>query len=226
MSISVHKFGANASVDAAEDIWSVGGDYPFPSAVATTTIVSDDAADAAAGTGAQTIKVYGHDANGIEVAQTITLNGTTAVELPTDISICYRIKVLRSGSNETNVGNIQVKHGATVIGQVDEDKGQTLMAIYRVPSDKYAVLHGWYCTIGKNKTATVTIEMLMRSPGGSWQVKEAISLGTASSGGWAFTYPNPLVINPRVEIRIRAVDVSTTGVFVSAGFDLVLQPLG
>lgn len=222
---TVHKFGSNIDVSNTEDIWSAGNDYPFPAMPAETSVVSDDAADTDSGTGARKIAVYGLDAQGLEIAQEIAVNGTTPVTLPIDISICYRAKVLTAGSENTNKGVISISHGATVIGEIPAGKGQTLMAIYKIPADKYANMKGWYATIGKNKTATITVEMMMRSPGGSWQVKEQVSLSTSSNGGWAYVYPSPLLIRPGTEIRLRALDGSTTGIMVTGGFDLDLRPI-
>lgn len=45
------KFGYNPDVATSfETVWDVGGTYPYLSAATTLDVVSDDAADAAAGT--------------------------------------------------------------------------------------------------------------------------------------------------------------------------------
>ena len=220
----VHKFGSIDGVDIVrtpEDVWDGGDVYPFPSAAAETTIASTDANDAAAGTGARTVRVYGLDSDYKSISEDVTLDGTNDVTLSNQYLRCFRMKVLTAGSHETNVGDLQVKHGSTVITQITADEGQTLMAIYTVPDDGQKMfLVKWYVTCGKKKTTNATIKLQMRGYGGAWQTKEVIQISN-TSGDWQYEYPVPLRLSPKTDIRVRIGDVAADGTDITAGFDIV-----
>ena len=60
----IHKFGRNPSVGGApETIWMQGGVYEYLTSPSTVYVTSDNAADAADGTGARTVTVQGLDVN-------------------------------------------------------------------------------------------------------------------------------------------------------------------
>ena len=77
-----NKWGYNPDIDnTTETVWSVGGLFTPLSSAGTLEVVSSSANDdgAPAGTGAQSIIIYGVDANYEEQIEVVTLNGTTAV---------------------------------------------------------------------------------------------------------------------------------------------------
>lgn len=118
---SVHLFGRNADVDAAEDIWTGGGDYTgFTAAAGALEILSGSALDTAAGTGARTVRVYYLDATGVgfDVSENplfvdVTLNGVTPVALGVTALRAYKAVVLTAGSGKTNAGDLTVRQVAT-----------------------------------------------------------------------------------------------------------------
>lgn len=219
---SIHKFGFNADVDAAEDIWDGGGTYSWPAAAAATTIVSTDAADTSDGTGARTVKVYGLDSNYLEISETVTLNGTTAVTLSNQYLRCHRAKILTTGTGGVNAGDLQIKHAATVIAQISAGYGQTLMAIYTVPADfNYAELAQWYNTVGRTITSIATMQLLMRPYGGGWQTKEIVEVSDTASQ-FIYNYPVWQRVEPKTDIRVRCSAVTAANTVIGGGFDLVL----
>lgn len=66
----ITALGNNPDMDtgAAEDVWTGGGIYPWPTGSTALEIVSDSANDAAVGTGARTVTINGLDINYAEVA--------------------------------------------------------------------------------------------------------------------------------------------------------------
>ena len=79
---SVNKFGANSNVGTTEEtIWTNGGNITWPAAAFTAYIVSSDAADTSAGTGARTVTVSGLDADYKDKTVSVTLNGTSTVAI-------------------------------------------------------------------------------------------------------------------------------------------------
>lgn len=104
--------GFNSDVDTAttpEDIWGGEGLIPRPSSAESLEIVSSDANDTALGTGARTVIIRTLDANYLEVIQTVTLNGTTAVALTgTHIRINEGV-VATAGSGGVNAGTLTLR---------------------------------------------------------------------------------------------------------------------
>ncbi len=113
---SVLLVGRNDAISTGEEtVWQVGGGYaPLTTAVAFE-IVSSNANDTAAGTGARTVYVDLVDGNFKQTTQTLTLNGTTAVAITGTYIACNRMRVTTVGSNGAQVGNINVR---TVAGPV------------------------------------------------------------------------------------------------------------
>lgn len=71
-------------------------------------VTSSDANDAAAGTGARTIKIYGLDAAGKQLIETVTLNGQTAV---TTTGLFWRVfgaQVVTAGTGRKNAGDLYI----------------------------------------------------------------------------------------------------------------------
>jgi hypothetical protein len=106
--VSWQKFGWNDDVDtgAQETIWSYGGLLSPLTTARTLSIVSSSANDTAAGTGLRTVLVTGIDANRLEQAETVTLNGTTPVVTSASWLGVNRVTPTSAGSGLTNAGNI------------------------------------------------------------------------------------------------------------------------
>jgi len=121
-----------------EDVWGEGGVMVYPTAAETWEIVSDNAADSAAGTGARTIFVTSLDDSVLVQTQTVTMNGTTPVTLTGTHFRPQSIIALTAGSNETNVGKItlRVSGGGNVRNVVLPDLGQSQDAHFTIPANQ------------------------------------------------------------------------------------------
>ena len=219
---SLHKFGSNFAISTTndpQDVWTGGGLYPFPSTANATTIVSTNAADASpSGDGARTVKVQGLDANYVFVTETVALNGLTPVALSTQYLRVFRMSVetVGAGATGTNVGNINVAHGATTIAQIAAGLGQTLMAIYTVPDNYTLRMAHWYCTLATKTDAVAVVALQVRPYGGAWQTKEHVSIGRA---GWSYDFHSPIRYAAGTDMRVRVLEVSANDSGVDAGFD-------
>lgn len=217
----IRKFGANLDVDAAEDIWDGGGNYPWPAAAAETTIVSSDAADDDGGTGAITVRVYGLDTNWMAIDEVVTMNGVGAVTLQNAYLRVFRAQVLTAGSAGTNVGNITIKHGATTIAQITAGYGQTLMAIYTIPADfTNGLLLSWHAHLIDLTANKAGMSLIAREFGGAWQTKDLV--GISDSNDHEYTYLMPEVFPAKTDIRLRANSVNNPDAIITAGFDMLL----
>jgi len=220
----IHKFGKNADVDtsAVEDIWDYGGEYPFPSAAVTTTVVSDSADDDEAGTGARTAVIIGLDTDGYRVIQAVTLDGTTPVELGTDLLRVHRAYIVDVGSGGVNAGNIQVKHSTTVLLQITAAVGQSLMCVFTIPRD-YAA--GWIASVRSNMSRTITsvaeMALEMRLEGKSWRIMEAFGISNAQD--YNVEFAAWIEVPPMTDFRLRCKSVSANNTIIYGTFDVMLE---
>jgi hypothetical protein len=98
---------SNVDIDTArETIWKHTGTWIPMTTARTMSIVSDNANDTSAGTGARTLLVAGIDASGEAQTEIVTMNGTTpVVTTSTWLGINPSI-VLTAGSSMNNIGTI------------------------------------------------------------------------------------------------------------------------
>jgi len=239
--IGIDKFGYNGDVDAAEDIWSGGGDFPWANvaANAVTTIESSDAADDGdpVGTGMRTVEVEGlvlwTNPQGLTggriYRETVTLNGVTAVTLTNQFAFVYRVAGKTWGSGAVNAGLLSIKHGANVIARVEIGINQSEMALMVVPQfDSLgmvihgAYLHYWGATIVANTAANAGLSLQAAPKGelgfsikrrGVATVSNDINQGLAGS----------TFFSPGTKVKVRADSVSATNQLIAAQFTLEYQ---
>jgi hypothetical protein len=167
----VNKFGHNPAVAAStiEDIWRNGGVYTWPQSASTLEVISDDAADTAAGNGARGVTIEGLDENWDEVSETVATAGLS----PSSPTSTTFIRVNRAyvstvgtycstttTANGANAGNITVRissAGATQCVISDGSAfglagvGQSQIARYTIPDTFRGLLLSYNITINANK---------------------------------------------------------------------------
>lgn len=133
--------GYNPDIDIAstpEDCWGGSGLFNFSNIAVAMQIRSTDAADSASGTGMRTVQITALDENYLQAPVSITLNGTTAVALPSNVMASNGMRGLTAGSNGTNVGQIILEvagaPGGTMYGTILAGAGTTYQAAYTVPA--------------------------------------------------------------------------------------------
>lgn len=117
--------------------------YTEQSSNFTGSVVSSNANDASAGTGARTITITYYDQTGAgPYTETATLNGTTAVNL-SNTNHCFieKIVVATVGSGSSNAGTISLYTGAggtgTLVGTIAVGDNRTFWCHHYVPAGKY-----------------------------------------------------------------------------------------
>ena len=161
----VHKFGTNEAVGTTFSPIARGGVYETPTTAQALELVSTDANDTSAGSGARTVRVIGLDSNWDEVTQDVTMNGTTAVALSTNLIRAYRMYVLTSGTygsataaSHAGTINLQGSGGGSIwleIYPTNFPRGQSQCGVYTVPNGKTALVYFHYLSVEANKPATV-----------------------------------------------------------------------
>jgi len=214
---SIHKFGHNGSVGTSEEtIWDGGGIYPWLTSAVAMSIVSDDANDDIAGTGARTVIVQGLDTNFLEVEEEVELDGLTPVITTQTFIRVFRARVLTAGSGGVQAGDITISNGGTTYAQMLNGHGQTLMCIYTVPKDHTAFIMYGKATSEKGKN--VAVKFYVRPFGGVFNIGHYLHL---YEGNYDYPFRAIPVVSEKSDIDVRAIsDLAATN--VSAAFDIIL----
>ena len=216
----INKFGYNTSVGTNfETITDLGGDQYYPTSAGVVSIVSSDANDDDGDTGARTVEIQGLDGNYEEISETITLNGTSAVTTTASFHRVFRGKVLTAGTSGTNEGVITLSIGGNDVARISADNGgQTLMAVYTIPTGKKGYLLKFQGSLSKNQEAQFMIRTKNGTTDAGWQVKGMFGAFANTVG---YEYPVPLEIKEETDIEIRAKAGAVSE--VGAVFDIVMK---
>lgn len=209
----IHKFGFNAEIDNStepETVWSAGGLYPWASLDTAQTIycLSDDAGDT------MDLIIEGLDADYNMLTETVTLTGTTAVTTTNQFKRVFR---MMAGGNAGTITARTTSGSGTVVAQIDEGKGQTLMAVYTIPAGYYGLLLSIDVAVQKNKDAQV--QVFTRGEGEDFLVKH---LAEVHESAYQYLFNCPMKIEEKTDIEVRAAEVENNNTRVSANFDLLL----
>jgi len=148
----VHKFGSINDVGSALTAIATAKTYKTPTSVTALEMVSDDNTnDTSSGSGAQQVTVYGLNSSWVEISETVTLNGTTAVALANSYFRIYRMKVTRSGtyasdtagSHNSTITLRVASAGATWAEIAPESSfglGQSQIGAFTIPSGKVGLI--------------------------------------------------------------------------------------
>jgi hypothetical protein len=179
----IAKFGRNTSIGATqEDIWVAGGVIVYPSVAIVASVVSDDAADAIAGTGGRTVLVSGLDADYIEVSETVELAGLTPVATVQTFIRINTTQVILAGSSLENAGDITASLNGNVQTTIEATEGLNHDSHYHVPAGHTAYLLDAITWQGADSTAQVGfyyhtdgVDTARISPGNFLSYREPVS---------------------------------------------------
>lgn len=229
---SLNKFGVSINCDngIATDIWD-GADgvtgsavWAPPTQARIHNLASTSAADTSAGTGMRTCQVYGLKTWALaETSEIVTLNGTSNVPTTQSYVAIHRIKGLTYGSGGTNAGIITATAvtDATVTAAIRVGKGQTLMAIYAIPStQKISLERGWARVLRTGPAAEVSGQLLVRERAdqsdSGFNVKEEFAFNTDNP--WGPDWDPPKTFSGPCVVKVQ-VTSDTNNTVVPAGFD-------
>lgn len=163
----VNKFGFDGAVTSTLNPVADAQVYQTPTTAQSLEIVSSDANDTSAGTGARTVEIQGLDANFNLQTQTVSMNGTTAAAITGTWMRVFRAKVTESGTYATqsagsHAGTLTIRvasAGATwaTIGLTTASfpMGQTEIGAYTIPAGKTGYLLSKHVSIESSKTPNV-----------------------------------------------------------------------
>ena len=201
------KFGMNPDLDAGtEEVWPLGTVKTLPTSAAVISIVSDDAADTAAGTGGRTIHIRGLDANYNQIEETVTLNGLTPV-VTTQLFLRVNFMwVVTAGSGQVNAGNITGSIGGNPQIYVEAEEGACHCTGYCVPAEHVLYLEHLHVTTGRigNADTAIRFQVKASDADASWQTQSD-----------TFPYETSMdlvgiyVVPEKTDIRVLAVTTAT-----------------
>ncbi len=207
----VHRMGEREAMGtgaAGEDIWrGTAVSIPKPAdAGVQMAIISGDAADAAAGTGAREVTIEYLDASGNEQTTTVVPNGSSAVNLtPTNIRFINDCYVTDVGSNGVAVGQLDIHlSGAvsTVYDMIAAGGNKSLVPHFMVPTGYELLLEGWHAEEAQNKRVNVRIRADCTPRGvaniGMFLFKDTCYMTKASTGPLSLHYKIPALCTLKV----------------------------
>lgn len=217
--------GIGTSVGTAvTTVWSQNTVYSYLSAAAVMGISSSSADDAAAGTGARTVTIYGLDANYNQINETVTLNGQTAVNTVNSYLRVFHLAVVTAGSGGAAAGTIYAGTGvvtagvpATIYGVYTTGNGATA-AIWTVPAGYTAYITSYSAGYGNAITAYGTVFLVVRPFGSVFDTTSQVRVSNGSQGWVAFDYP--ISVEEKSDIELRA-NSTTASANVVAEFQVV-----
>ncbi len=195
-----------------EDIWDASQVLTLFSAAVQLEIASTSTADAAAGTGARTVRILGLDANYNVIEEILTLNGQTAVASVKSYLRVFGVEVLTAGSGGANAGIIYVAD-AVVTWTLGVPSDVTKIAAYVTAGENISHNGHWTVPAGLNYVLTdVTFtnrsqvsefRIYRKTETGVWILDRAYALANAQSM-WIL-YPEPLDIPAKSMIRFAVI---------------------
>lgn len=221
---TMDKFGRNPDIDTGtdpEDLWDGGGIWAAPSTACKHNVASTDSNDNATGTGAQTMQIFGLDADHSEQTEIVSLDGTNNVPTEYLHIMIYRKIVRSAGSNGANIGTLTATSQAdgTVTAQIAPGNNKTLMAIYQIPGDKIGLLSQYYVDINESSgPGRVSFDLLIKPINEVWQVNH--HRGGDTRIPHKFTYPRPIL--PKSLVKLGNLIVTNNNSDVSGGFEILL----
>jgi hypothetical protein len=230
----VHKFGAGTIGTTLIPISLGVGDYKTPIAPVALELLSSDALDTSAGTGAQEITIVGLGADWKETSATYATNGVTPVPCGSWTRV-YRVFVSASGTYATSTAG---SHAGTITVRVagagdswvslpilPSPVGQSQIGAYTVPAGKTAYLLTKTIVVDAVKAADVyffqrdNADDVATPFTGAMRLVER-EIGVTGTISVVFSTPKGPFIGP-CDIGFLAV-VGTGSADVSVEFELVL----
>lgn len=223
----VERTGINIDVDIAtvpEDICGTSGVHAgFATSAEIVTVVSSSANDAAAGTGARTVKISGLNANWFEQSETVTLNGVGLVDSVNSYLRVFSFEVLTAGSGGVTAGAISIAQKVTTANiflVVAAGLNREFSTQYTIPANRKGYLNKIYGRVRKGTASSIDGFVLFRTENGPIQqihpfsLSSAITLNREMDGGTYFP--------PKTDILLRVSACSADNTEVVAGYGLVL----
>lgn len=223
----VQVFGSNPDIDtgtAPETIWAEGGRYTFPTTAVQMSLVSTDANDTAAGTGATTVLLRGVDADFNDITEIVTMNGLTPVATTNSFLRINKMAVATSGTNNSNIGIITASNAGTVYSHMEAGISIAHDGFYSVPKGKMLVITQILLQLGKQAAGVGEVSMYRRSLNGddtvnnTWFVENHVDLHSQAGPLFMDLSKTPIVLPEKNDFELVVPYTSVNNIEVTALF--------
>jgi len=214
---AVRRFGRNGDVGtAAETLSAISTLMYYPTAAEILKIESDDVDDdgAPVGTGARTVWLQGLDTNYAIITDTVTMNGTTAVDSNVAFLRVFKAMVMTAGTSLHNEGTITVygNDGVSAILAISETKNESHEATFTVPAGQTMYVSYLVMSEASNKGSTFGLHM--RPFGSLFYTKREFQLISSSL---VLDIQEPLPVAEKTDVEMRVTGILAAAV-CSGGF--------
>ena len=212
---AVRKFGLNETVSGSfETLWAGSNLYTYMTVADQLEVLSSSGNDILGGTGAITVELLGLDASYNNIAENVTMNGTTFVLSTKTYIRIPRAIVHTAGATGWNVGTITIRDQDTDTTRqlISPFKNQTLFGGDTCPAGFTCFITSWY--VGSTAGKDAQVELYIRPFGEVFQVKRNIHLRDTSYSK-EFDFPQRVAEKSDIELRAMA---TGGGGDISGGF--------
>lgn len=213
--------GRNPNIGTTSDpetITEAGGIYAgFPTSTTPVSIevVSSNANDTSAGTGARTIEIFGLKTNTSSFVESeiVTLNGTTPVVTSNNWWRIHKAIVKTVGSNGSNLGIISVRNVADtpVYTTIQIGSNSSFSGVYTVPANHKIIIKDitFIITRASGASGSATIILEIRDPSNSNNAFYPLKIFPIQTGmQMEKNYKGGLVIDEGYDIKMTVSSVS------------------
>lgn len=204
----INKFGYNDSVSTSwETVWDGNNTYTYIASAGTAVVTSSDTDD-----NGGTVLVSGLNSAYEEVSETLTIGGSAG---SVEFYRVFRAQMVTANTGTENQGTVTVTVDSKSAAIISPEIGQTLMAIYTVPTGKTGYL--LQVDAGSSKDLEHEIRLVIKHNGGVWNTK---TYHTQRGGFNSLRFEVPISIPAQSDVEIKVKGSATSS--VSAAFELIL----
>lgn len=201
----INKFGATDGDVTAGTVWDGNSGtttYPYP-ANGVISITGTDTGEA--------VEVQGLDADYNLQTETVNVGSSGALTF----SRVFRARMVSTD----NAADVVINQGGSLAATILAGLGQTLMALYTIPTGKTGYLLDLHLGSDKASTNTaMTYRLFARPFGGAFNIKG--NFNAAGGQSLDINYPVPLKFEEKTDLKIDVAAGQATQ--VSATFDIIL----
>lgn len=211
----IRKFARTGNINAGvtSDLWFTAGSMTHLASAELINVVSDDADDTVAGSGARFIFIQGLDGDYNIQSELVIMSGLTPVQTTLSFLRIHRVRVLAAGSSLLNEGTITLTDatGATVQAAIPPQESITHMSHFTVPADYTAFILNIGLGIGRfsgsgSKEGEAEFIVYAEAIPGAGRVEYRISHYSLNNQGTTqlqFLLPNPVAIPQKTDMKIN-----------------------
>ena len=198
----------------------------YPTSNKYPVIASDDSSDVSGGTGIQSVHVHGLTSAYEEIAETVILNGTTAVTLTNKL---LRINSLHSkdvGSSGHARGAITLlsSDSGNQVGCITSGTNEMFQAHFTIPANNIGYIMSWQASGAGLKPLRLMLKATVEiSEERNWTsaVFHTQDMMVVESGGLHTIFQQPLYLPTKTDVKIVADVIGTGSATVAGSFELI-----